>query len=143
MALFNSIKEPIVLKEDSNAKSQLEQLEFYSKIAPNSVKSQIEEDKKLLYYGIKGEEALMFELKNSHMPMYILHDLFFEDNGLTTQIDFLVITRKIALVIECKNLYGNIEINNQGDFVRNIQVGNKYKKEGIYSLLRKIKGTLK
>lgn len=67
------------------------------------------------------------------MPMYIMHDLFFKDNDLTTQIDFLVITRKCTIVIECKNLFGNIEINNQGDFIRNIQVGAKYKKEGIYS----------
>lgn len=44
----------------------------------------------------------MFELKNSHMPMYILHDIFFEENGLTTQIDYIVITRKVILIIECK-----------------------------------------
>lgn len=55
----------------------------------------------------------MFELKNSHMPMYILHDIFFEENGLTTQIDYIVITRKVILIIECKNLYGNITVNNQ------------------------------
>lgn len=133
MGLFNTLKEPVVLKEDSSAKTQLKQLEFYSKIAPESIKEQIEQDKKMLYYGIKGEEAIIFELKNSHMPMYIMHDLFFTDNDLTTQIDFLVITRKCTIVIECKNLFGNIEINSQGDFIRNIQIGTKYKKEGIYS----------
>ncbi|WP_418328749.1 nuclease-related domain-containing protein, partial [Ruminococcus sp.] len=88
MGLFDKLREPVVLKEDSSAKKQLEQLDFYSKLAPESVKEQIEQDKKLVYYGIKGEEALMFELKNSHMPMYILHDIFFEENGLTTQIDY-------------------------------------------------------
>ncbi len=75
----------------------------------------------------------MFELKNSHMPMYILHDIFFEENGLTTQIDYIVITRKVILIIECKNLYGNITVNNQGDFTRTIQFGKRYHKEGIYS----------
>lgn len=102
MGLFDKLREPVVLKEDSSAKKQLEQLDFYSKLAPESVKEQIEQDKKLVYYGIKGEEALMFELKNSHMPMYILHDIFFEENGLTTQIDYIVITRKVILIIECK-----------------------------------------
>ena len=96
MGLFDKLREPVVLKEDSSAKKQLEQLDFYSKLAPESVKEQIEQDKKLVYYGIKGEEALMFELKNSHMPMYILHDIFFEENGLTTQIDYIVITRKVS-----------------------------------------------
>lgn len=133
MGLFDKLREPVVLKEDSSAKKQLEQLDFYSKLAPESVKEQIEQDKKLVYYGIKGEEALMFELKNSHMPMYILHDIFFEENGLTTQIDYIVITRKVILIIECKNLYGNITVNNQGDFTRTIQFGKRYHKEGIYS----------
>lgn len=102
MGLFDKLREPVVLKEDSSAKKQLEQLDFYSKLAPESVKEQIEQDKKLVYYGIKGEEALMFELKNSHMPMYILHDIFFEENGLTTQIDYIVITRKVILILSAK-----------------------------------------
>jgi hypothetical protein len=133
MGLFDKLREPIVLKEDSDAQNQLKQLDFYSKIAPENVKEQIEQDKKLVYYGIKGEEALMFELKNSHMPMYILHDVFFEENGLKTQIDYIVITRKVTLIIECKNLYGNISIDSQGNFTRTVQFGNRYHKEGIYS----------
>ena len=32
-----------------------------------------------------------------------------------------------------KNLYGNIEINAKGDFIRNMQYGGKWHKEGIYS----------
>lgn len=54
MGLFDKLREPVVLKEDSSAKKQLEQLDFYSKLAPESVKEQIEQDKKLVYYGIKG-----------------------------------------------------------------------------------------
>jgi len=52
---------------------------------------------------------------------------------LSAQIDYLVITRKINFVIECKNLYGNIEINAKGDFIRTIKYGDKFVKEGIYS----------
>ncbi|MBR6736249.1 MAG: topoisomerase DNA-binding C4 zinc finger domain-containing protein, partial [Oscillospiraceae bacterium] len=36
-------------------------------------------------------------------------------------------------VIECKNLLGNIEINNNGDFIRTFKYGNRTVKEGIYS----------
>lgn len=46
MGLFDKLREPVVLKEDSSAKKQLEQLDFYSKLAPESVKEQIEQDKK-------------------------------------------------------------------------------------------------
>ena len=133
MDFFNKLREPVVLKEDSNAVKQMEQLESCLKTAPEGMKARIEQDKKLLSYGIKGEEAIMFELKNSHMPMYILHDVFFNEGELKTQIDYIVITRKLVLIIECKNLYGNITIDNQGNFTRKVQVGNHSYKEGIYS----------
>lgn len=133
MGLFDKLREPIVLKENSDAKASFEQLDNFFKIAPESIRERIEEDKKLLYYGIKGEEALMFELRNSHMPMYILHDVCFVENGLKTQIDYIVVTRKLVLIIECKNLYGNISIDSQGNFTRTIKYGNYYRKEGIYS----------
>lgn len=32
-----------------------------------------------------------------------------------------------------KNLYGDIEINNSGDFIRTMEFGGRKKKEGIYS----------
>ena len=133
MGLFDKLREPIVLKETSDAKANFEQLDNILKIAPESIRERIQEDKRLLYYGIKGEEALMFELKNSHMPMYILHDVCFMENELKTQIDYIVVTRKLVLIIECKNLYGNISIDSQGNFTRTIKYGNYYRKEGIYS----------
>jgi hypothetical protein len=67
------------------------------------------------------------------MPMYILHDIYLEDGDLTAQIDYLVFTKKICFVIECKNLYGDIEIDRDGNFIRCIQFNGKKKKEGIYS----------
>lgn len=133
MGLFDKLRDPIVLKEDSEAQKQLEQLNAYLATADPQKKEQIEDDIKLLQYGIYGENALMFELKNSHLPMYILHDLFYERNGLTTQIDYLLVTRKLVVIIECKNLYGNITIDAQGNFSRNVQLGRRYQKTGIYS----------
>ena len=63
------------------------------------------------------------------MPLVVLHDLFLEHDGLSAQIDFMVVTRKRTFVLECKNLYGNITVNQAGDFVRT--VGSR--REGIYS----------
>ncbi len=70
------------------------------------------------------------ELKNSHMDMFVLQDLYLEHAGLTAQIDFLIITPRRFFVLECKNLYGNIEVNEKGQFVRTFNGG---RKEGIYS----------
>ncbi len=133
MGLFDKLREPIVLKEDSDAKKQLEQLNNYLAISPADIKPQIEQDIKLLQIGLYGEEAVMFELRNSHMPMYIMHDLFFEFNGLKTQIDYLIVTRIFTVIIECKNLYGNITIDQFGNFTRTVQLGRNYIKKGIYS----------
>ena len=90
----------------------------------------LERDMRLIRAGVVGEQRIMYELKNSHMDMFILQDLFLEHAGLTAQIDFLILTPQRNFVIECKNLFGNIEINSRGDFIRSFEGG---KKEGVYS----------
>lgn len=131
MSLFNKLNEPIFLKETSSAIKQLEQLKAIERdLLPVEVGKQLDKEIKLLSLGIQGEKNIDFELRNSHIPMYVLHDLYLEDEGLSAQIDYLVITRKCSFVIECKNLYGNIEINEKGDFIRTF---NNSPKEGIYS----------
>ena len=133
MGLFDKLNQPVFIKEDSNATRQIEALkELYEKVT-DKAKIQIEQDIKYISYGIKGEEQIAFELKNSHMPMYVLHDLYLEYEDLSAQIDYLIITRKGIFVIECKNLWGDITVNNNGDFVRSMNLGGKVVKEGIYS----------
>jgi superfamily II DNA helicase RecQ len=65
--------------------------------------------------------------------MIVLHDLYLKHEGLTAQIDYLVITKKKIFIIECKNLFGNLEVNSNGDFIRSIEFKGKVKREGIYS----------
>ena len=133
MGLFNKMKEPVFLKESSDARRQLEVLKKLEPGLTPEGQEKIRQDMRYLEYGIQGEEQIAFELKNSHMPMYILHDIYLEQGDLSAQIDYLVVTRKICFVLECKNLYGNIEINSNGDFIRAMEFGRYKKKEGIYS----------
>ncbi|MDF2544941.1 MAG: hypothetical protein K0S47_4659 [Herbinix sp.] len=133
MGLFDRLKEPVFLKESSNADEQLEKLKALEPLLNPEGQAIIRQDIKYLEYGIAGEKNIAFELKNSHMPMYILHDLYLEDGDLSSQIDYLVFTKKICFVIECKNLIGDIEINSAGDFIRTTEFGGRKKKEGIYS----------
>jgi len=136
MGLFDRIKEPVVLKADSSAQQQLAELELLlSQTTDSKIKASIERDIAAVNAGIYGENAILFELQNSHIPMLITHDLYLEYEGLSAQIDFLVVTRKRTFIIECKNLYGNIIINNLGDFIRTF--GGK--KEGIYSPITQAK----
>lgn len=127
------MKEPVFLKESSNAETQLNKLKDLEPLLNPEGQTIIRQEIKCLEYGIVGEKNIAFELKNSHWPMYILHDIYLEDGDLSVQIDYLVFTKKICFVIECKNLYGNIEINTAGDFIRTTDFGGKKKKEGIYS----------
>lgn len=130
MGMFDKIKEPVFLKEGSSAGKQLEELTALRENIPLSAKKDFERDLRLLKAGIYGEDHIAYEIKNSHMPMWVIHDFYIEYEGLTAQIDYLIITRKRNFIIECKNLIGNIEVNSSGDFIRIFENG---KKEGIYS----------
>ncbi len=135
MSLFSK-PEIIVLKESSDSRSYLSRLEDLKERIQGSSKETKELDKEIMMVkaGISGEDAIMFELRNSGMDLVVLHDIFIESpSGNTAQIDFLVITQYITVIIECKNLYGNIEINNKGEFIRTISYGGKSYTEGIYS----------
>lgn len=134
MALFDKLKEPVFLKSSSSAEKQLEQLQTVDRERlPDELKEQLDRDIKLVSLGIQGEKNVDFELRNSHIPMYVLHDIYLEYGELSAQIDYMLVTRGCFYVIECKNLYGNIEVNSKGDFIRTINFGKRYLKEGIYS----------
>lgn len=68
MGLFDKLKEPVFLKDNSNAKEQLEQLKLIYEKVPDEIKPDVEKEIKMLTYGIIGEDNIAFELKNSHLP---------------------------------------------------------------------------
>lgn len=131
----STLREPNFIKEFKEENRQFKDLEELLRVAPDEVCKQINQDIKLLSYGMLGEKNVAYELKHSHMSILILHDLYLEYNGLTAQIDFVVISPKFLLVIECKNMVGDIEITSNSDFIRYFKSSNGkvYKKEGIYS----------
>lgn len=133
MALFSKMDRPIFLKEESDATRYIEKLEALKLKVNNEVKDKIEKEVKLVSIGKFGEDNIAFELKNSGIPMYIIRDLHIEVDDLSAQIDFVVVTKKFNLIIECKNLIGDIEIDNGGNFIRTYDYNHKKFKEGIYS----------
>lgn len=133
MRLFDKLNGPLIYKDSDYARNQLEVLNGLHDKASGEKKRLIAQDIRLLEYGIKGEENVLFELMNSFMPMLVLRDLHLQYDGLSAQIDFLVVTRKLTFLIECKNMFGDIEVNNAGDFILTLEFDGKKKKEGIYS----------
>ena len=126
-------KEVVVLKDSTALRDYLARLEALYADAPQEIKPELEKEIKITQAGIVGEDNIMYELKNSGMDLVVLHDLYLQAGDLSAQIDFFVISPKINFIIECKNLYGNIEINSKGDFIRTYTINGRTIKEGIYS----------
>ena len=133
MGLFTKSIGPVLLKKSNQATEYIDKLKALQEKCPGELKEEIEKQITIAEYGVKGEESIAFELKNSGIDMYILQDICLEYGDLSAQIDYIIITRKRTYIIECKKLIGDIEINSSGDFIRTYQMKGRKVKEGIYS----------
>lgn len=97
--------------------------------------SRIKVEKEILNVksGLSGERNVYYELKNSRLPIVCLHDIRLEHNNLEAQFDFIIIASEFILVLETKKLFGNINVDNEGNFTREYQINNRTYKEGMYS----------
>lgn len=129
--IFNSFKDTVFLKEDSDLEKQVEELKQIKDSGNNSYS--IDRDIKLLELGIKGENEIAYELKNANLGLYVLRDVTIEFDGNKAQIDYVVVSKGFTYLIECKNLIGNIYVDNKGQFQREYEIGGKKIKEAIYS----------
>lgn len=129
----NRMTNALIVKETSSMDIQIEQMKNAINTETGYDVQKLERDLRFLEIGNQGEKQILFELKNSHMPMIVFRDLNIEFNDKKAQIDYLVITRNNYYWIECKNLYGDIEINSQGNFIRTVYENGKKKKVGMYS----------
>lgn len=133
MGLFTRKIGTVFLKETSDTDFFLEKMEELKGKAEGELRKEIEKQIKIVSYGKAGEDNIAFELKNSGLDMYVLRDVYLEEADMSAQIDYIVIARKHIYVLECKNLIGNIEIDNAGNFIRTYELSGKKIKEGIYS----------
>ena len=125
--------EPVFVKSTTNTELSLQHMRTLLPVVHPDDRSRLEQDIKMTEAGLYGENRVAFELRNSHLPIHVLRDLRLEHDGLMAQIDFLVIAPHINLLIECKNLIGDIEVNERGDFIRVLDVNGQRKRQGIYS----------
>ena len=136
MGLFANFKETIFLKEDSELERKIIILKELQKKYPNNEK--IKNDLLLANLGLAGEKEIAYELKNANLGMYVLHDINLVIDEYKAQIDYIVLTKLHTYFIECKNLIGNITVNQNGDFIREYYLGKQKIKTGIYSPLRQV-----
>lgn len=88
--------------------------------------------------GLDGENEIAYQLKKANIGMYVLKDIKLKHEDLTAQIDYIIITPVYTYYVECKNLVGNIKVNEKGDFIRELFINGKKISKGMYSPLRQV-----
>lgn len=133
MGIFSK-PEIIILKESNSAEEHLAKLEELLPRATGKVKENIQKEIILTKAGIDGEKKVLYELKNSNMDLVVLQDICIRaKDGREAQIDFVIVTSRLMILLECKNLVGNIEIVQKEILAGQYNTENSYWKEGIYS----------
>lgn len=134
MGLFHKFTDTVFLKEDSDLQNRYDVLSKLIELYPNN--DDLLEEYYCVKKGLEGEKEIHYQLEKANIGMYVLHDINYEYDNLTAQVDYIVVTKLYAYFIECKNLIGNITVNEKGDFIREFTFNNKKIRKGMYSPLR-------
>lgn len=134
MGLFHKFTDTVFLKEDSDLQDRYDVLSKLIELYPNN--DDLLEEYYCVKKGLEGEKEIHYQLEKANIGMYVLHDINYEYDNLTAQVDYIVVTKLYAYFIECKNLIGNITVNEKGDFIREFTFNNKKIRKGMYSPLR-------
>lgn len=130
---FKKFDKTIFYKDHSELEDKIKYLKKLSELYPRNDKVKL--NLKLCEIGLQGEQEIKYELKHCDIGMYVLHDVNIEYDGDKSQIDYIIITPGFTYFVECKNLIGNITVDNNGQFIREYKYNNKFIKESIYSPL--------
>ena len=136
MAFFDTFKDTIFLKESSDLQDKYNALSKLNEKYPNN--KDIKEELYIVKRGLKGENEIRYQLSKANLGLYVLHDLNIQYEDLKAQIDYVVLSKAYCYFIECKNLVGNITVNEKGDFIREYTVDSRKIKKGMYSPIRQV-----
>ena len=134
--IFEQFRDTIFLKENSTLQKRVKELE--SLLEKDSQNEQLQQELFLSKKGLKGEDEIAYQLKKANIGMYVLRDINIEYEDLKAQIDFIVITPWCCYFIECKNLMGNITLDERGNFIREYKYKGHSIKKGMESPFRQV-----
>ena len=129
-------KDTVFYKENSDLQSKYDALKKLNGEYPNN--EELLSELFIVKKGLDGENEIAYQLKKAHIGMYVLRDIKVKYEDLTAQIDYVIITPVYTYYVECKNLVGNITVNDKGDFIREFTINGKKIKKGMYSPLRQV-----
>lgn len=134
--IFEQFRDTIFLKEDSELQKRVIELENI--LEKNPKNEQLQQELLIAKKGLKGENEIAYQLKKANIGMYVLRDINIEYEDLKAQIDFVVITPWCCYFIECKNLMGNITLDERGNFIREYTYNGHITKKGMESPYRQV-----
>ena len=134
--IFEQFGDTIFLKENSTLQKRVKELESLLEKDPQN--EQLQQELFLSKKGLKGEDEIAYQLKKANIGMYVLRDINIEYEDLKAQIDFVVITPWCCYFIECKNLMGNITLDDRGNFIREYKYKGHSVKKGMESPYRQV-----
>ncbi len=129
-------KDTVFYKEDSDLQNKYDALNKLNEEFPNN--EDLLQELYIVKKGLEGENKIAYQLKKANIGMYVLRDIKVKYEDLTAQIDYVVLTSLYTYFIECKNLVGNITVNEKGDFIRELNINGKKIKKGMYSPFRQV-----
>jgi len=109
---------PTMIKDTSSLETYVKHLQSAKDIVPEDLLKRFSGDFDRCRKGLKGEDHIKHILLDSNIPSYILRDINIAVADGVRQIDFIVITKKLIFVIECKYRTSNIDVNSSGTFIR-------------------------
>lgn len=142
MGIFNTIlgtfqnKDTVFLKESSSLSNKYKALNKLNSKYPNN--KDLLNELYMVKRGLNGENEIAYQLQKANIGMYVLRDVKVKYKDLSAQIDYIVITPIYTYYIECKNLVGNIIVNDKGDFIREYQKNGSTLQKGMYSPLTQV-----
>lgn len=114
------ITSPVVIKDfNENPYNLTRLLELKEKVKGDKSKH-IAREEYSIKQSIMGEKNVIFELKNSDIPMLILHDIRLKIKDYYAVFDFILITKKKIYILKTKKLTGDITITDEGQFIRKV-----------------------
>ena len=134
--IFEQFRDTIFLKEDSSLQKIVIELENLIEKEPKN--EQLQQELYIAKKGLKGEDEIAYQLKKANIGMYVLRDINMEYEDLKAQIDFIVVTPWCCYFIECKNLIGNITLDERGNFIREYTYEGHNIKKGMESPYRQV-----
>lgn len=111
----------MIIKQKDSLSGVYEDLQVLLQLPlDNRQQSLVERELKALNYGARGEQDSAYFLDfafGKSKNVAIIHDLRIEWQGRVAQIDHLLINRLLEVfVLETKNFFGDLKINDQGEF---------------------------